>query len=279
MKLFCFRFDVDTYLCARKGVPNLISLANDLGVRFTFFFNMGKSVSYISYLPSSKENSSHKLSIYKKLGFKECLRTVLINPLVGLNFLSVIENAKNLGHEIGLHGGRNHAVWMREAHKWSMQEFEKEIDWGLSALRKAHVDKVVSFASPGWKNNENIYPVLAKKGIFTLADLHGFGIKNKSFPTSYGKVINVVTEFSGEPGGVGYIENQRAKGLDDDTILYKFKEQIVSIGDFAMIYDHPCFAGTKEIGLLRKMIILLQNEEFSIMPLSLVLSKTMNSST
>lgn len=39
-KTFSFRFNVDTHLCARKGVPNLIALADKLDVRFAFFFNM-----------------------------------------------------------------------------------------------------------------------------------------------------------------------------------------------------------------------------------------------
>lgn len=45
MRLFCLRFDIDIYRCMRDGVPNLIELGERTKARFTFFANMGKSVS------------------------------------------------------------------------------------------------------------------------------------------------------------------------------------------------------------------------------------------
>jgi hypothetical protein len=43
MKYFCFRFDVDTPKCIKKGVPNLISLSKKLDVPFTFFIKTQQS--------------------------------------------------------------------------------------------------------------------------------------------------------------------------------------------------------------------------------------------
>ena len=44
--LITIRFDIDTITCLEQGVPELLSIAKEEDIRFSFFVNMGKAVSY-----------------------------------------------------------------------------------------------------------------------------------------------------------------------------------------------------------------------------------------
>lgn len=121
VKFFCFRFDVDSFRCINKGTPNLIALSKNLNVSFTFFINMGLAASRwisIKKLFSKKNHSAngfvYKLSNLKKLGFGDYFLTAVINPPVGSSCPDIIRDLNEAGHEIGLHGGRNHALWQHE---------------------------------------------------------------------------------------------------------------------------------------------------------------------
>lgn len=78
------------------------------------------------------------------------------------------------------------------------------------------------------------------------------------------------TDFTGEPGGVGYIENERARKFDDETILRIFKKEISGVCEGGVIYDHPYFVGMKELHLLEKMILIVKDMGFKIVSISFV---------
>lgn len=46
MNTLAFRFDVDSVRCCRVGIPRLMKTADRLGVRFTFFLNLGFTFSW-----------------------------------------------------------------------------------------------------------------------------------------------------------------------------------------------------------------------------------------
>jgi len=101
MKYFCFRFDVDTPKCIKKGVPNLISFSKKLDVPFTFFINMGRGTSRWSYikktLPFGNKSIAHttpKLSNLKKLGLWNYFLMALMNPKVGNSHPNIIKSLK-----------------------------------------------------------------------------------------------------------------------------------------------------------------------------------------
>lgn len=274
MKLFCFRFDIDTHLCSRKGVPNLLGLADDLNVKFTFFFNMGRGLSRRSYFLRNKKNAtpigaklSHigKLGKLGKLGY---IKTVLFNPFVGYSCPEIIRMAKKQGHEIGLHGGRNHGDWMYNAGNWCKERFQKEIRWGVKTLQKVGIEEVTSFASPGWKNSKVLFPILAEEGFNIVADWHGTASENITQIDKCGRLLAVTTNLTGEPGGIGYIENKRAQGLNNEDILKIFKEDLTNINRLGVLYDHAYFVGNKELSLIEKMVKTVIEMNFKIITLN-----------
>jgi len=259
-KFICFRFDVDTPLCILRGMPLLSKLGKNAGVPFTFFVNMGRSISIMESIRAllwqvraddGDATPVRKFSAFHKLGMSWYARTLLFNPAVGSGNHAIIAEADAAGHEIGLHGGRNHSCWQRGAHRWDAGQVAREVAWGISRLQRAGVTKVRSFASPGWNAPASLPGVLKACNLSVSADRHDNRLEAVSFD---GSVRDVPTNFAGEPGGVGYIEHLRARGASNDYLLADFRLRLGACKRFAVVYDHPCFAGVREISMVTRMI-------------------------
>lgn len=259
-KAFSIRFDVDTHLCLQQGVPPLLGLAQELGVKFTFFVNMGVAVSRLAALKALVFKGSNlgkepvvSLSAREKLGNLQYLNVALFNPYVGLSGLPQIKNIHEQGHEVGLHGGRNHDTWMRQAATWPESKVANEIHWGLEHLKKAGI-QAKGFSSPGWTTPLACPEVLKKFGFSYLADEHG-RFRFNSQQKQKLQIQSVYTALAGEPGGVGFLEWCRASGLNDKELLKEFERQLSQQNEYAIMYDHPYYAGRKEIATLKACIL------------------------
>lgn len=45
MSYVVFRFDIDSHVCMKQGVPMLLDISKKHDVQFTFFLNAGRAVS------------------------------------------------------------------------------------------------------------------------------------------------------------------------------------------------------------------------------------------
>tara|TARA_Y100001960_G_scaffold10744_1_gene10133 strand:+ start:1698 stop:2555 length:858 start_codon:yes stop_codon:yes gene_type:complete len=273
MKYFCLRFDVDTPKCIKKGVPNLIRLSKNLDVPFTFFVNMGRGTSRWSFIKKvlplrskSIAQTSKKLSNLKKLGLWDYLIMALINPQVGNSHPDIIKSLKKAGHEVGLHGGSNHGEWQNESHNWEKQKFFKEITPALKSLTKFLGEKPLGFSSPGWCGSNDLNTVLESLDFHYVADAHGENLKKITSVQSESKLLQVPTNILGD-GGVAYLENLRAKNMNDNAILKDFSSKLDK-RFFAVLYDHPYYAGIQELPMIERMVDLARSKGFQIVTLN-----------
>ncbi|MDA0328727.1 MAG: polysaccharide deacetylase family protein [Gemmatimonadetes bacterium] len=284
-KLFCFRFDVDTHCCVHEGMPALVGLGNRLDVPFTFFVNMGRAVSRRAFLRervsspvSPSRPQAAKLSALTKLGWGGYLKAAALNPIVGGAATGLVRAAHESGHEIGLHGGRNHAVWQLEASDWGAARVAAEIDAVLPTLSRALGDTCPQgFASPGWTSTPALDEVLAPRGFRYVADLHGPEPgSGKSGPTHDAErpdppaalaLPRVRTQLTGEPGGVAYLEHLRARGFADADILRRFESDLDGGARAMVVYDHPYHAGLRELTVIARMVGIVRSAGFEVVPL------------
>ncbi|MEE9259341.1 MAG: polysaccharide deacetylase family protein [Nitrospinaceae bacterium] len=279
MKYFCFRFDVDTYRCIKKGVPNLIGLSEKLGVSFTFFINMGKGTSRRIYLKKKFSRIFeppgeivHKLSNTKKLGIFDYLATVLFNPQVGSSALKIIESLHRSGQEVGLHGGSNHAEWQYDGPKWPEEKIRLEVSNALERLTNGLPERPVGFSSPGWQGSTKLYNILELLGFEYVADAHGDHLEDIAPAAPSKSLFQVPTNILGEPGGVGYLENLRARGMERGKILDHFRKKLEN-KNMAVVYDHPCFAGIQELPLVEEMVHIARSLGFHLTTLKDIVRK------
>lgn len=273
-RYFCFRFDVDTHRCIRRGVPNLIALGARMDVPFTFFVNMGRAVSRARLVFGRRGTSGSgptdevaaKLPARTKLGLRDTLVAVALNPAVGVGSPRVLNAAIDAGHEVGLHGGANHAVWQADAHRWTGERIRDQVTGGLRALEQITGHSPAGFASPGWNSPDPLPPILEELGFRYLADLHGpaTGPEQGAIQSPPGteRLVSVRTAITAEPGGVAYLEHLRARNLDARAIRDDFRDRLERAGRLAVIYDHPYFAGIRELDLVRDLVALARDMGF-----------------
>jgi peptidoglycan/xylan/chitin deacetylase (PgdA/CDA1 family) len=273
-RYFCFRFDVDTHRCIRRGVPNLVDLGDRMDAPFTFFVNMGRAVSRARLLSRGTADVAAKLPGRAKLGARDALVAAILNPYVGAGSPGVVNVAIDAGHEVGLHGGANHADWQADAHLWAPRRVREEVAAGLRVMEEATGHRPQGFASPGWNAPDSLPGILEELGFRYVADRHGpeagegkEGKGDVRVAPETERLADIRTAITAEPGGVAYLENLRARGVGDEDIRTDFRERLQYAGRLAVVYDHPYFAGIRELDMVRDMVEMARDLGFRVVRL------------
>ena len=263
------RFDIDTLECV-DGIPQILSLADRECVKLTFYANFGKTVSLKSSLHAfvtGREKASkvhiYKLPSYRKQSSLNLFRTVALNPKLA-NFKSqswriLAESA----HEVGLHGGRNHAVWQRNANFWDLPRIQDELDWGCDLFESLFGRSPEGFASPGWVSPASLSQVLLNNGFVYCADRNQAG--RPAFSPQGESIALINTNILGEPGHVGFLEHCYVKGLSEADMLTEF-DRLLLEGEHNVMYDHPGFTSLLGLDYLRAVIEHAKTEGIAIKP-------------
>ncbi len=268
MNYLALRFDVDTHKCITSGVDNLLDLAKKYDNKFTFYVNTGRSVhpysTFTSMLHSKKDNhvskSAPSLSAFNKLGAYDYLYAAIVNPVIADYGKRQIQRIIDEGHELGLHGGRNHELWYQKYDEWSLESIRSEVQWGLDKLSEFGAPSVSGFASPHWKSNNKLAKVLKEFGFKYYSDLHG----TKSVKISNKVIDNVSVNISGEPGGVGYFEYASASGMSDEQVIVDLFSRVGST-KYSIVYDHPYYSGVAKIALIEKVLLFAKKNKVKIL--------------
>lgn len=244
MNTIAIRFDIDTHKCIRDGVPRLLALSERYGVPFTFFLNTGRAVDLRDSLqalfrPGPADAAPH-LSARAKLGTADYLYCAVCNPPL-MRYRAQIDALLASRCEVGLHGGRNHALWARDFARWDAARVCDELDFALRNLRSvAPGAQPGGFASPCWAATDDFLALLRQKGFRYSADLHAYGLP---VPVRAGGPLPLVgVNLLGEPGGVAWFETCVAQGLPTEEIVQRTM-QFVQEHPVTVLYDHPYFAG------------------------------------
>lgn len=259
MKSLVLRFDIDTYRCVRAGVPNLLKLAREEQVKFTFFCNMGRAISRLALLerilrPWSTARATdgvHKLPASVKLGYFEILRTLLLNPAVGTSFRELVRQIHDEGHDLGLHGGRNHGTWQHGFRGWERARIRREVAAGKAMFKRTVGHDPVLFSSPGWQESATLNRVLKDTGFKASANRHG--VNETSILYDDG-IYTLPTNLVAEPGGVAYFESFAAEGYRQEALLKAFRTALGDDRRLYVLYDHPCFAGIRAIENVKAIV-------------------------
>ncbi len=263
MKKLVFRFDIDTHKCIRDGVPNLLALAAEFQTGFSFFLNPGKAVSVAESLKEtifhkSQEGQADCMSARQKLGLADYAAAAVINPSL-IKYKGVIRRLYASGSELGIHGGRNHAVWHKHAGEWKEQKVRNEIAWALGQIRNVIPQyQPKGFASPGWNSPAQLEKVLAEYGFLYCADYRCKGERNVFKQGKHLAYLGV--NLLGEPHGVAFFESCRVRGFLEQDIIGMALDSI-DRNEVTVIYDHPYYAGTKELSCIRKIMELVKKRQ------------------
>lgn len=248
MPRYAIRLDIDTTVCARR-LGEVLALGEGLGIRFTIFANMGRSVSLSAALRRRIARSRGtelsiampaKLSIRSKIGWLGVLESVFLNPELHRLSGLAMQRAHRYGHEVGLHGGLNHSLWHFAAPTMSADEMRGFLMPAVDRYRQLlGGEEAFGFSSPGFSVNETAYALLADAGCGYLSD----------FIDPQGAIVRRECGLPDIPvtlsaaNTVDFLESYVASG--ECCSMERAIEQSIGASGFGVYYSHPCFIAGK----------------------------------
>lgn len=173
------RIDIDTLRGTLWGVPRLLCLLGQHGIRASFFFsvgpdNMGRNlVRLLRPRFLGKMLRSRAPSLY---GWDILLRGTLgPGPLIGRRFGDVIRAADREGHEIGLHAW-DHYKWQTHISRMPRSEIRQELQYGVETLADILGRPVTCSAAAGWRSSTTAVEEQREFGFAYQSDCRGSSV-------------------------------------------------------------------------------------------------------
>jgi undecaprenyl phosphate-alpha-L-ara4FN deformylase len=154
--ILSIKIDVDTDRGTRIGVPNLLDLFDEFGIRATFLFslgpdNTGRAIRRI-FRPGflSKVGRTSVVSTY---GIRTLLNGLLLpGPHVGRRNEGVMRLARSRGHEVGIHC-YDHIRWQDGLAKMGRAEVYEEFGKARKEFERIFSEPAKTAGSAGWQAN------------------------------------------------------------------------------------------------------------------------------
>jgi undecaprenyl phosphate-alpha-L-ara4FN deformylase len=186
------KVDVDTDRGTRIGVPNLLSLFDEYGIKATFLFslgpdNTGRAIKRI-FRPGflSKVSRTGVVSTY---GIRTLLNGVLLpGPHVGQRNEGVMRMTRDKGHEVGIHC-YDHIRWQDGLSKMTRDEVFAEFGKARKEFERIFGNPAKTAGSAGWQANSLSLAASDDGGLLYASDCRG---THPFFPRAGNKVFKTL---------------------------------------------------------------------------------------
>jgi peptidoglycan/xylan/chitin deacetylase (PgdA/CDA1 family) len=154
--LLAIKIDVDTDRGTRIGVPNLLNLFDDFGIKATFLFslgpdNTGRAIKRI-FRPGFLSKVS-RTSVVSTYGLRTLLNGVLLpGPHVGRRNEGVMRLARDRGNEVGIHC-YDHIRWQDGLVNMTRDEVYEEFGKARKEFERIFVEPAMTAGAAGWQAN------------------------------------------------------------------------------------------------------------------------------
>jgi len=260
-KRIALRFDIDSVSCVRQGLAGLSAVAHRYAVPVTLFVSMGRAIQRGPALLRmvSRHDSAKRMFPMKRLGFAAALQTLIMNPRIGCDNADVLSRFQEQGHELGLHGGRNHAWWQRHARSAGIETIRRDLGWSYDAFARLF-GAPAGFAAPGFVWSEATLAVIDEKKFQYASDMDGlrpFHAEAGGRTFSHWQVPVTVCGASHTP----LIEWACLQKQSEQDFLAELTLKLSGDGP-AVLYGHPCLDGVAGIAYLTAAIEYLLDKGF-----------------
>ncbi|MBI5783713.1 MAG: 4-deoxy-4-formamido-L-arabinose-phosphoundecaprenol deformylase [Gammaproteobacteria bacterium] len=186
------KVDVDTDRGTRLGVPALLDLFDEFGIKATFLFslgpdNTGRAIRRI-FRPGffGKAARTNVVAIY---GLRTLLNGVLWpGPHVGRRNQAVMRTARDRGHEVGIHC-YDHIRWQDGLARMSRAEVYEEFDKARREFERVFGEPAKTAGAAGWQANDLSLAAYDDANLLYASDARG---THAFFPRANGVVFKTL---------------------------------------------------------------------------------------
>lgn len=173
------KVDVDTLEGLKEGVPALLDILGERGIRASFFAALGPDNSGKAIFRVFRQQGFLKKMLRTRApslyGFRTMLYgTLLPAPLISAAAPDILPRVQGAGHEVGLHGF-DHVRWHDRLLDMNREEVVREIHQAQICFARIMGVPAASFAAPGWQASKASRQALASAGMVYASDTRGSG--------------------------------------------------------------------------------------------------------
>jgi peptidoglycan/xylan/chitin deacetylase (PgdA/CDA1 family) len=192
-----FKVDVDTLEGYRQGVPALLKVLAEEGVKASFFLALGPDNSGQAVFRVFRQQGFLQKMLRTRApaiyGLKTmCYGTLLPAPLIAAAAPDLPRRLAAAGHEVGLHG-YDHVRWHDRLFQMSAAEVSREISRGQETLTALLGRRACSFAAPGWQCSRASREAQAAQQFLYASDTRGVAPYFPRFGQTVTKVLEIPT--------------------------------------------------------------------------------------
>lgn len=170
------KVDVDTLRGTQEGVPDLLRLFDDAGVRATFLFSLGPDHTGRALKRIFRPGFLRKVrrtSVASHYGLRTLLYgTLLPGPDIGRRSKAILRSVTEAGHEVGIHC-YDHVKWQDYvAHKDSTWT-RREMTLARQAFTAVFGQEARVHGAAGWQMNTAAFQLEAELGFDYASDCRG----------------------------------------------------------------------------------------------------------
>jgi peptidoglycan/xylan/chitin deacetylase (PgdA/CDA1 family) len=174
--LLCIKIDVDTDRGTRLGVPSLLDLFDEFDLKATFLFslgpdNTGRAIKRV-FRPGFLKKVS-RTGVVSTYGLRTLLNGVLLpGPHVGRRNEAVMRQARNRGHEVGIHC-YDHIKWQDGLARMRRDEVFNEFGKARTEFHRIFGTPALTAGSAGWQANAASLAAYDEAGLLYASDARG----------------------------------------------------------------------------------------------------------
>jgi len=170
------RVDVDTHDGMRLGVPRLLDIMAEEGVRATFYLSMGPDRSGLAVLNALRPGFLTKMTrtgAARVYGWRTILSgTLLPSRPIATAFPEIARRARSEGHETGVHAW-DHRKWQDRLLDFPPAKTAGELDKGFGAYQSIFGDAPKTYAAPAWLTSDDALLHEESYGLTYATDCRG----------------------------------------------------------------------------------------------------------
>lgn len=174
--LLAIKVDVDTERGTRLGVPALLELFSELGIRATFLFALGPDNTGRALRRVFRPGFFGKVvrtSVLSTYGLRTLLNGVLWpGPHIGRRHEALLRSVRAAGHEVGIHC-YDHVRWQDGLARMSLPEVREEFGRARQEFQRIFGVPAPTAGAAGWQADAHSLEVYDEAGLEYASDARG----------------------------------------------------------------------------------------------------------